>query len=248
MATTSPNVVLGRTRDAASDRLLASGLRIFGQHGLQGVSTRQLAQAAGVNVAAIGYYFGGKEGCYIAVARHIVDCYAAPLRALAEEARMCLDAAPLDPSAERSWLERLLKSAAQTLLARSETTHVVCFVLREQLQPTAAFDVLYEGLIRPVHEAISLLTSRLFGGAADAPETILRAHAVLGQVLAFQTGRATILRRLGWPSYTPEQVEQIAMIAAEFACRTLGVDAPDRLNGVASPPGNGAVPCAGERR
>ncbi len=121
-------------------------------------------------------------------------------------------------------------------------------MLREQLQPTAAFEVLYEGLIRPIHEAISMLTSRLLGGAADETETILRAHAVLGQVLAFEIGRATILRRLGWPSFAPEQIEQIAAIAAEFACRTLGVNAPDRLGDAATPQGNGVGPCAGERR
>lgn len=248
MATTSSNFTLGRTRDAASARLLASGLRVFGQHGLHGVSTRQLAQAAGVNVAAIPYYFGGKEGYYVAVARHVVDRYTAPLGALAEEARSYSAASALDPSGDRSRLERLLKTAAQTLLARSETTHVVCFVLREQLQPTAAFEVLYEGLIRPVHEALGLLISRLLGGSADEPATILRAHAVLGQVLAFETGRATILRRLDWPAYAPEQVEQIAAIAAEFACRALGVSAPDRQADATDPRATNAAPSGRERR
>lgn len=171
-----------------------------------------------------------------------------PRFVLAEQARCSLEAVPLDPSAAQNWLELLLKTAAQTLLSRSETTHVVCFVLREQLQPTAAFDVLYEGLIRPVHEAISLLTGRLLGGGADEPETILRAHAVLGQVLAFGTGRATILRRLNWPAYAPEQIERIAAISAEFACRALGVDVPERRSDAKDRYAKNAEPSAGERR
>ncbi len=226
MATIHHSVVHGRTRDAASTRLLESGLRVFGQHGIHGVSTRQLAQAASVNVAAIPYYFGGKEGYYLAVARHIVDCFAAPLRAMAADARRRLETAPVDQAADRALLERMLQIVAQTLLARSEAKHVAAFVLREQLEPTEAFDVLYEGIIRPVHEALSLLVSRIAGGSVDDPATILRAHAVVGQVLAFESGRATVLRRLGWETYAPEQIEQIAAIAAEFACRALGAQTP----------------------
>ncbi|WYX25512.1 TetR/AcrR family transcriptional regulator [Achromobacter xylosoxidans] len=49
------------------DRLLRAGLALFSQLGLEGVRTRQLAQAAGVNQSAIPYHFGGKEGVYAAV-------------------------------------------------------------------------------------------------------------------------------------------------------------------------------------
>lgn len=243
MATTHSNSILGRPRDAASTRLLQSGLRVFGEHGFHGVSTRELAQAAGVNVAQIAYYFGGKEGYYLAVARHLVDRYATPLGALADQARQGLEASPADRTSDRTWLERLLGAAARALLAHSDAQHVVAFVQREQLQPTAAFDVLYDGLIRPLHEAFSLLASRFAGSAADDPATILRAHALLGQVLAFATARATLMRRLGWQSYAPEQIDQIAGIAAEFACRAFAVALP------AAPAGSiGAETAPGDRQ
>lgn len=38
--------------------------QLFAEKGLEGVSTRDLAGAAGVNVSLISYYFGGKEGLY----------------------------------------------------------------------------------------------------------------------------------------------------------------------------------------
>ena len=55
-----------RTRAARSDgehsrgRLLHAGLRLFAQHGFSKTSTREIAEAAGTNVAAISYYFGDK--------------------------------------------------------------------------------------------------------------------------------------------------------------------------------------------
>lgn len=51
----------------ARERLLHSGLRLFAQQGFTKTSTRELAEAAGVNVASISYYFGDKAGLYRAV-------------------------------------------------------------------------------------------------------------------------------------------------------------------------------------
>ncbi len=46
------------------ERLLHSALALFAEHGFAKTSTRQLAEAAGTNLAAISYYFGDKAGLY----------------------------------------------------------------------------------------------------------------------------------------------------------------------------------------
>ncbi len=53
--------------EASRARLLQCGLRLFAQQGYTKTSTRELAEAAGVNVASISYYFGDKAGLYRAV-------------------------------------------------------------------------------------------------------------------------------------------------------------------------------------
>jgi len=45
-------------------RLLAAATPLFARRGLNGVSVRELASAAGVNLSMISYHFGGKEGLY----------------------------------------------------------------------------------------------------------------------------------------------------------------------------------------
>lgn len=44
--------------------LLRAARSLFGRHGYQGVSVRQLSQEAGCNLAAVSYHFQGKETLY----------------------------------------------------------------------------------------------------------------------------------------------------------------------------------------
>jgi len=47
--------------DSTSDRILRTAEQLFAARGFNEVSVRDLAAAAGVNIASIGYYFGGKD-------------------------------------------------------------------------------------------------------------------------------------------------------------------------------------------
>lgn len=51
----------------ARDLLIESANRLFGEAGFDRVSTREIADHAGVNLGLIHYYFGSKEGLYDAV-------------------------------------------------------------------------------------------------------------------------------------------------------------------------------------
>lgn len=50
-------------------KLLKAAAELFSDMGFDAVSTRDLCNRAEVNVAAISYYFGGKEGLYLEVFR-----------------------------------------------------------------------------------------------------------------------------------------------------------------------------------
>ncbi len=62
----------GEARGAATRAaLIRVGLDLFGARGFEAASTRAIAAAAGANVAAIAYHFGGKEGLRLACADHV---------------------------------------------------------------------------------------------------------------------------------------------------------------------------------
>ena len=63
----------GMSADEPKKRLIEAGLDLFSKYSFDGASTRMLVERAEVNLASIKYYFGSKEGLYLAVAAHIVE-------------------------------------------------------------------------------------------------------------------------------------------------------------------------------
>src|SRR5207245_6618930 len=68
--------------EQSRERLLHAGLRLFATQGYSKTSTREIADAANTNVAAISYYFGDKAGLYRAV-------FLEPIEAPAQDMSAC---------------------------------------------------------------------------------------------------------------------------------------------------------------
>jgi AcrR family transcriptional regulator len=194
-------------------RLIRAGLVLFGAQGLDGVSTRQLAEAAKVNQAAIPYHFGGKEGVYRAVATYLVETMGARLRSLAATAMK-----PGDPDQR---LRKLLTGFTLNILEAPDQPSRGGFIIREQLQPTVAFDILYDGFMKPLQAALSAIVAELEGSSVEDASTVFKAHALLGQVLSFGLARELLFRRLGRSSLTRADTAAIADTVATLGSRAL---------------------------
>ncbi len=135
-----------RREDVRSD-IVAAAARILSQDGAQAVTTRAVAQAAGVQAPAIYRLFGDKDGLIDAVAEHVMTTYTAHKASAAER-----DGG--DPVAELSaaWdghIQFGLTNAELYLLlntpgrgARSPATTAGIAVLRTRLQRVAAAGLL----------------------------------------------------------------------------------------------------------
>lgn len=196
-------------------RLIEAGVRLFGLHGFEATSTRALAAEAGVNLGAIPYHFGGKEGLYHAVARHIVDVMLGQVgpgvgRVLA----VCHD-----PGAGREAvleaLRTMVRDMARVMLGTSEARCFSQIVLQEQIAPTSAFPIFYEGFLMRVHAVWCVLLARLTGLAPDSTELALRAFATMGQLVIFRMAMASALRRLDCDKLGAGHLECIARIVCD---------------------------------
>src|SRR5215475_8913359 len=85
-------------------RILDAALEMFASQGYEGASTRLLAERAGVNLPAIQYYFGSKEGLYRAVIQSIAEDTEAHMAPLAVKVKAAL----ANPDTTREELLELL--------------------------------------------------------------------------------------------------------------------------------------------
>lgn len=204
------------------ERIVALALRLFGSRGFDGVTTREIAEAANVNQAAILYHFGGKEGCYVAVAEHVVAIARSRLHAVSSHETPTRTAAQA-----RSRLGSLLGKLAEGFIALTEEDRGEgAFILREQLNPASAFPILYRGYIEHLHAHVCELVAQATGRRAMRKEVIVEAHALIGMALSFALARATFLERTGARAYDASMKRRIAQTVSRLtenaiSCRTI---------------------------
>ncbi len=154
-------------------RLLHAGLRLFAQQGFARTSTREVADAASVNVAAISYYFGDKAGLYRAA-------FLEPMGDPQAELARFADPALTLPQALRGFFAGFVEP-----LQRGDDARL-CMKLhfREWLEPTGLWQEAVERGIQPLHDALLALLRRHLGLAA--PDRELERLAVCIEGLGVQ--------------------------------------------------------------
>ncbi len=190
-------------------RILETAGRLFAERGFNGVSTRELARAAEVNVSAIAYYFRGKKGLYHAVLRQLIEDTEpifAPVvaRLVAEVERAAGDRYALTRVA--AWF---VDGVLRAILSNERMSWQMGLMLREFHQPSREFGMLLRDRIHPMHDAVARLVAAATGVRPQAPETLLLTICVIGQCMSFGALRNLVCARLGWSGYGAEEVERI---------------------------------------
>lgn len=202
----------------ARARLLHTALRLFAEKGFANTSTRELATAAGVNIAAISYYFGDKAGLYRAA-------YTEPMGGNYGEV-ITFDPTPatLEPA-----LRLMLTQFVAPLKQGDLVQQCMRLHFREMLEPTGLWAEEIDNGLRPAHEAlVQVLCQHLKLEQVD--DDIHRlAFSVVGLAVHMFIGR-DIMQALrpqlqaddvALDAYTERLVHYaLAMVASEQARRT----------------------------
>ena len=70
------------------DHILDVAERVFSDHGFDGASTRMISGEAGVNMAMLNYYFGSKEGLFLAVFERKISSFQTLLQNIGNDETM----------------------------------------------------------------------------------------------------------------------------------------------------------------
>lgn len=110
----------------ARSKLIAEAGRLFSEFGFEGVSTREIAKAAEVNISLISYYFEGKEGLYLAVFEDFAVKAQMNMTAMVDQLK--------DPEMTRKSFEKTMKMIVATLVRlKMEAPYASVLTMREIL-------------------------------------------------------------------------------------------------------------------
>jgi AcrR family transcriptional regulator len=139
----------------AREQLIAHATRIFAAKGYSAATTREICEAAGVNVAAIHYYFGDKEGLYRTVLLR-------PIKEMTESFGRFDDPTLSFEQAMRMFLAPFLSSSNDD--PDDQETHVMRMHLREMIEPSEVFREITAQTIGPTHNALAGVLAAHCGG------------------------------------------------------------------------------------
>ncbi len=191
--------------DGTRTALVGAALHLFGLKGFDATTTREIATQAGVNIAAIAYHFGGKEGLRQA-------CGARVAAQVAELLPLTETDPALTPEAAAARLEHVIIGAVRFFATDHHAQDLVAFMLREIAQDGPVLDAVYGAVIEDRHRALCGLWGRATGTDPEAEATRLSVFALIGQTVYFRIGQPVIRRRMGWETLGAPEADRIAAV------------------------------------
>jgi TetR/AcrR family transcriptional regulator, regulator of cefoperazone and chloramphenicol sensitivity len=196
----------------ARAHLLHTALRLFAEKGFANTSTRELAVAAGVNIAAISYYFGDKAGLYRAAYTEPMGC--------------CSVMGVLDASAVS--LEEALRMMLSHIVEPMKQGDLVqlCTRLhfREMLEPTGLWAEEIDNGIRPAQLALVQVLCKHLDVRQPDDDVHRLAYSIVGLAIHLFVGRDIVQALQPQLLATPDAIDAyterllgygLAMVASE---------------------------------
>lgn len=196
-------------------RILEVAEELFLKRGYDGVSVRDLTEAAGVNVAAINYHFRGKKNLFREAVRRLLTPIAE--RRLAELSRVVESGETPDL---RAVIRAFVEGFMGDILSSKNAHDCLNLLFGQMSQSGIATDLMVKEMIMPVNR---LLKEAIMRARPEMTEerVLLSIASVAGQVIHFVRARE-LIKRLTGRGYNRRFVEEIIEHITDFSVRGIG--------------------------
>jgi TetR/AcrR family transcriptional regulator, regulator of cefoperazone and chloramphenicol sensitivity len=154
------------------ERLLAAASELFADKGFASTTVAEICEAAESNIAAVNYYFGGKESLYQQSWRYSL---AQAIEAHPQDGGVVPDA----PAETR------LRGQIKAFVARVSDPNSRDFFItqHEMVNPTGLLKEVMESEMNPLRESTLALVRELLGPAASEQQVIFCEACIIGMCL-----------------------------------------------------------------
>lgn len=205
--------------------LLEAAQGLFSQKGYAAVSTREVADAAGVNLGSIQYYFGSKAKLFIETIRHMMETSGHDVRA-----QMSFPDCGTCVHSSSTRLANFIKSFLNYLLV-PHGPQPCRMMIREIFSETSEDPEMFETLVstmsdefaKPLEEMIGKLVA-VVAPRKNSEEIAAAVRSILGQCSYYATHRPFQERLMGVSLSSSQTINQVGSHIAMFSLAALGVE------------------------
>lgn len=192
----------------SKSKLLLSAFEEFAKNGFWGASTRDIAAKANINISSILYYFGGKRGIYTAALKKIVDTVNNMTAELTTRYQKVIETK--DSVAARNLLKEMLEQFLFLLCNQDVSADLKKVFLSEYSSPTEEFKILYDDLIRPVHDRMANLLNFASNGKIAIKDCYFYIVPLFSQLFVFASRKNSICNMMEWPDYDEQATRRLS--------------------------------------
>jgi AcrR family transcriptional regulator len=200
--------------DDPQRRLLDAAGQVFAEQGLKGATVREICTRAGVNIAAVNYYFRDKKRLYIEAVKNACGAVGHLKQ---------LDWPPGTPPAVR--LRDFIHVLVARMLNPDRPAWTTQLMMRELAQPTSACAEFVEEYVRPVSEKLQGILAEVLPPETPRWKRFLVGISIVGQCLHHVQNKPVVQLLVG-DDYGRLGAEAVADHVTEFTLAALGLGEP----------------------
>lgn len=210
---------------APRERILDAAGDIFGRKGFKAATVREICRKAGVNLAAVNYYFRDKTALYNETVRNVLQ---AAFERYPVDSGLSPDAGP----------EERLQAFIHAFLLRLLTVEGLAgapgkgqLMARELADPSPVLDDLVRDHIRPHVIILTDIVAAIMGRKPPPEELMPCLFSIIGQCFYYAFARPVVTRLLPLDLSRRETIEQLAGHITRFSLGGLQAAEQGRTEG-----------------
>ena len=197
-------------------RILLAAAAVFAEKGFQAATVRQICQEAGVNVAAVNYYFGDKERLYIETVRFAHQ---------PDDEPVDLPEWPEGTPPRTKLVEFITGLLTRMMGQRAPWQRQLMF--REMLSPTVACRELVRTYIRARFDQLQQILNEVLPPETPVHKRHQIAFSIIGQVLHHHVAGEVVTLLIGEEEREAHYgLDELADHIADFSAAALGLAPP----------------------
>jgi AcrR family transcriptional regulator len=210
-------------KKTTSEHILDIALPLFAERPFDAVSTRQIAKQADVNLSAISYHFGSKEGLYTAIFERIISDLA-PVRAGFEQfIEKSIDHLSDNPSYQYAFCKQVVELILGTVLTHKNSRWNMQLILREVQTQGPNFDLVVAGHVLKMQNMMCQCVAAIMKEETSSPVVILTSQSIFNLCLQYSMNQELIRLQLDLSDSETSAVDLIKAVSISHICGLLKI-------------------------